>query len=271
MEYLISTISDVTTEEENGDWEKLSYADRTAPLAAGHGMGLELAEFCISDNMENSFADVLPHVEACAAAVKRKTLHAPYNELYPQAIDPMIVEVARRRYDLTWTYCLRFGAEKMIAHANYVEALYYPSWFVSRHVEFWRRFLEDHPEPVTVCLENVMETGPELMLDIVKRVDDPRLRLCLDVGHANLSDVAPEEWLKACAPWISHYHIHNNNGPVAGARRSQGDTHSALDQGVIDMEGLLRLAERLTPDATAAVESYEPERCVAWLKEKGFV
>ena len=68
MKYLISTISDVTTEEENGDWEKLSYADRSAPLAVSSGMGLELAEFCISDNMENSFEDVVPHVEACAAA-----------------------------------------------------------------------------------------------------------------------------------------------------------------------------------------------------------
>ena len=37
------------------------------------------------------------------------------------------------------------------------------------------------------------------------------------------------------------------------------------------MEALLHLAEDRTPDATAAVESYEPERCVAWLKEKGFV
>ena len=32
MKYLISTISDVTTEEENGDWEKLSYAEKNWQL-----------------------------------------------------------------------------------------------------------------------------------------------------------------------------------------------------------------------------------------------
>ena len=270
MEYLISTISDVVCQESDGDWEKLSYADRTSPLAAGSGMGLELAEFCISDNMENSFQDVLPHVEACASAVKRKTLHAPYNELYPMAIDRKIAAVAYERYDLAWKYCLRFGADKMIVHANYVEDLYWPGWFVNRHVEFWKRFLKDHSELVTICMENVMEKTPELLLNIVRQVDDARLRICLDVGHANLSDVKPEGWLRDCAAWISHYHIHNNNGPAEG-RRSLGDTHSALDKGIIDMEALLHLAEELTPDATAAVESYEPERCVAWLKEKGFV
>ena len=271
MEFLISTISDVICEENDGDWEKLAYADRSAPLAAANGMGLELAEFCISDNMDTSFEAVLPHVEACAAAVKRKTLHAPYNELYPMAIDRKVVEVARERYDMAWGYCLRFGAEKMIVHANYVEDLYWPGWFVNRHVEFWKRFLEEHCEPVTICLENVMERAPDLLLDIVKKVDDPRLRICLDTGHANLSDVSPADWLKTCAPWISHYHIHNNNGPVTRGKRSLGDTHSALDQGIIDMEALLRLAQELTADATAAVESYEPERCVVWLKEKGFI
>lgn len=270
MDYLISTISDVVCEEGEGDWEKLAYVDRAAPLAVSSGLGLELAEFCISDNMENSFDAVLPHVEACAAAVRRKTLHAPYNELYPMAIDQKIVEVAYDRYDKAWGYCLRFGAEKMVVHANYVEALYWPVWFVNRHVDFWRRFLKEHTEPVEVCLENVMENEPGLLLDIVKKVDDPRLRICLDVGHANLSDVSPENWLREGAEWISHYHIHNNNGPAEG-RRSLGDTHSALDKGVIDMEALLHLAEELTPEATAAVESYEPERCVSWLKEKRFI
>ena len=84
MKYLVSTISDVATEEENGDWEKLTYIDRTRPLCVENGLGIEIAEFCITDNMEHSFDDVMPHVEECAAAVSLQTLHAPYNELFPQ-------------------------------------------------------------------------------------------------------------------------------------------------------------------------------------------
>ena len=269
MKYLISTISDVVCNEENENWTDILYVDRTAPLAKEYGLGLELAEFCISDNMDRCFDKVLPHVEKCAAAVELKTLHAPYNELFPMAIDQKVAAVAYERYDAAWRYCLRFGAGKMVVHANYVEDLYFPSWFTQRHAEFWRRFLDEHGEDVTICVENVMERKPELLLPILEKVDDPRLRMCLDVGHANLSDTAPADWLKACAPFISHYHIHNNDGPLPEGHRSMGDRHAALAKGTIDMLALLKTAEELTPDATAAIESYEPEACVRWLREKG--
>ena len=115
------------------------------------------------------------------------------------------------------------------------------------------------------------EKDPDLILGILKGVEDPRLRMCLDVGHANLSDTEPIEWLRRCAPYISHYHIHNNFGAPKEGRRSWGDRHLALGNGNIDMKALLDLAEELTPDATAAIESYAPEDCVEWLKENGFI
>ena len=37
------------------------------------------------------------------------------------------------------------------------------------------------------------------------------------------------------------------------------------------MAALLNLANELTPDATATVESYDQEDSVKWLKEKGFI
>ena len=220
MEFLISTISDVICEENDGDWEKLAYADRSAPLAAANGMGLELAEFCISDNMDTSFETVLPHVEACAATVKRKTLHAPYNELYPMAIDRKVVEVARERYDMAWGYCLRFGAEKMIVHANYVEDLYWPGWFVNRHVEFWKRFLEEHCEHVTICLENMpfrrgySLSSPAAIADLIREVNDPALAMCLDTGHANVRAdwQSPAESMRAYSQTIKALHVHDNGG-----------------------------------------------------------
>ena len=271
MKYYVSTIADVVCEEMDGDWEELSYEKRTAPLCKENGLGIELAEFCITENMDVKFDHVLPHVEYNASMVSEKALHAPYNEMFPMAIDPLVVEVARKRYDQTISYCQRFGAAKMIVHANYIEEEYFPVWFVNRHVEFWKSFLADHPEDITICVENVAERDPELILGILRGVDDSRLRMCLDVGHANLSGIEPIEWLRICAPYISHYHIHNNVGAPAEGKRSWGDKHSALGDGNIDMKALLTLAEELTPDATAAIESYEPEKSVQWLKDNGFL
>ncbi|MDO5139042.1 MAG: sugar phosphate isomerase/epimerase [Oscillospiraceae bacterium] len=270
MKYYLSTIADVT-EAEGDDWGKLAYADKTAPIVAANGMGIEIAEFCISENMDVKFEEVLPHVLKNAEASPDKTLHAPYNELFPQAVDPLVVEMARKRYAQSLEYCQRFGASKLVVHANFVPSLYHPEWFVSRHIEFWKRFLAEHDDDVVICVENVQEEDPELILGILREVEDPRLMMCLDVGHANLTPVDPIDWLKACAPYISHYHIHNNFGPPEGLRKNMGDRHLSPGNGNIDMKALLTLAEELTPSATAAIESYELEESVAWLKENGFM
>ncbi len=271
MKYYVSTIADVVTELGDDDWERLSYTRRTAPLAKENGLGIEISEFSISDNMDYSFDDVLPHIEYCASMAEEKTLHAPYNELYPMAIDRKVAAIAWDRYSAAYEYCKRFGASKMIVHANYYEGMYYRSWFTSRHVDFWKRFLKEHQGDIIVCIENVGETDPNVILDILKAVDDPRLRMCLDIGHANLSDIEPIEWLKICAPYISHYHLHNNDGAPKEGMRAWGDKHAALSKGNIDMKALLDLAEKLTPDATAAIESYQPEESVQWLKEMGYI
>ena len=271
MKYYLSTIADVIEETPNNKWEKLVYLDKTAPIAAANGLGIELAEFCISENMDNKYEEILPHVLKNAEASSDKTLLAPYNEIFPMAIDPLLVEVAYKRYEQSLEYCRRFGASKMIVHSNYVEDLYYPEWFVSRNIDFWKRFLAEHDDDVVICMKNVREEDPELILGILRGVDDRRLRMCLDVGHANLTAREPVDWIKTCAPYISHYHIHNNFGAPTVGRKSISDMHLGLGNGNMDMKGILTLAEELTPHATAAIESEDLEDSVAWLKTNGFI
>lgn len=271
MKYYISTISDLFACDEGHGTEIIKYIERTAPIVKAHNMGIEIAEFCISENMDNQYNAVLPHVLSNIEASEDRILHAPYSELYPMAIEPLIVEVAHKRYIQTLEYCRRFGAHKMVAHANYIEEEYYPEWFVARHIDFWKNLLFEYKGNVIICLENVREKDPELILAILRAVDDLRLRMCLDIGHANLTDMEPAEWIKICAPYISHYHIHNNFGAAKEGRPNIADRHLALGNGNIDMKAVLHLIEELTPDATVTIESHEPEESVRWLKDNGFV
>ena len=269
MRYYLSTIADVGYD--CSGTEEITYTKRTAETAAKYGLGLELAEFCISENLDEKFSRVLPHFEYNRQASEDPVLHAPYNELFPHAIDSRVVLVARQRYDWTWDLCRKYGIRKIIVHPNYVHCLYYPQWFTARHIEFWKDFLSSHTEDITICLENVMEPYPDLITDIIRDVGDDRLKMCIDVGHANLTGISPLDWLKECSPFIDHYHIHNNEGPAAGDRSSLGDRHAPPGRGVINMKALLDTAEKLTPNATAAVESSETEESAEWLKENGFI
>ena len=152
----------------------------------------------------------------------------------------------------------------MVIQGGYNPWIYFPVWYTEQSVPFWKDIVNDLPEGITLCLENVLEEEIGMLLDIVRNVDDPRIRLCLDIGHANsYSKATPMEWLEQCAPWINHFHIHNND--------TSWDTHSPLNKGTIPMKELLNRAEALCPDATFTLELTDSRASLEWMKEEGLL
>ena len=233
-------------------------------LAKEHGLGLELSEFCTAYNMDEKFGEVEPQVAEKVQCADRFVLHAPFNELFPCAIDPMARELARSRYTQAIGLAKRYGAAKVVIHGGYNPWIYYPIWYTEQSAPFWKDFLKEIPDGMTVCIENVLEEEPQMLLDIIRGVDDPRIRMCLDIGHVNAySKVGVMEWLEVCAPCISHFHIHNNDG--------SWDTHSPLNEGTIPMRELLEKAVELCPDPTFTLELPEAESSVRWLLENNLI
>lgn len=227
--------------------------------AAQHGLGIEIAEYCTAWNMDDKFSEVHPKVLEETEGIAKLLLHAPFNELFPCAIDKKARALAAERYRQAIELAKSYGAAKVIIHGGYNPWIYYPVWYVEQSILFWKEFLAEDPG-VQIVLENVLETEPAWLLDIVKGVDNPRLRLCLDVGHVNAySQIPVADWLKAWAPYLSHFHIHNNDG--------SWDSHRALDCGTIPVRELLAQAEALCPDATFTLELMEAGSSVRWLLE----
>lgn len=235
-------------------------ASDAAEVARRWGLGLEIAEYCTAWNMDDEFAvtDVL--VRKKLEGISRRVLHAPFNELFPCAIDRKARLLAAERYRQAIGLAKRYGAKKVVVHGGYNGRMYYPSWYTEQSVLFWKQFLDEDPG-VEIALENVLEEEPAWMLEIIRGVDDPRLRLCLDVGHVNAYSPMPVmQWLESCAPYISHFHIHNNDG--------SWDSHSPLNQGSIPMRELLQKAEVHCPEATVTLELTEAAPSVIWMTEK---
>lgn len=233
-------------------------------LARRHGLGLEIAEYCTACNMDEGFAENDAAVREKLEGVARRTLHAPFSELFPCAVDPRARELARERYAQAMALAVGYGAHKLIIHGGFNPYLYFPEWYTAQSAPFWREFMGDVPQGLEICLENVTEPAPELLCEIIDAVDDPRLKMCLDVGHANAySKISPMKWLERCAPFIGHFHIHNNQG--------DWDTHAALDKGGIPMAELLAAADRLCPEATLALEVMEARSSVDWLESIGAI
>lgn len=232
-------------------------------LAREYGLGLEIAEYCTAINMDVDFEKTDLNVRKETDGVEERIFHAPFNELFPCAVDPKVRELAAQRYRQAIRLAKGYGAKKVVIHGGFHPWIYYPVWYTEQSVRFWKAFLKEDPG-VEIVLENVLEPEPGMILDIVKEVDDPRFRLCLDVGHANAYSKIPVlDWVRTCAPYIGHFHIHNNDG--------SWDTHDPVDAGSIPMKALLEEIQERCPEATRTLELTSGASSVRWLEENQFL
>ena len=238
-------------------------ADDASKVARKYGLGIEIAEYCTAWNMDDEFTATDASVQVKLDGIERTALHAPFNELFPCAIDKKAIALAADRYRQAIELAKRYGSPKVIIHGGYNPWIYYPVWYVEQSILFWKEFLREDPG-VEIILENVLETEPQWLLDIVKGVDDPRLKLCLDIGHVNAySKISVMDWLENWAPYLSHFHIHNND--------TSWDTHSPLTEGSIPMKELLEKASLLCPNATFTLELIEAEASVKWMADNDLI
>ena len=247
-------------------WDRLYLSGidgRAAELARENGLGLEIAAFCYAPNLEDR--TVADAVRRDMAGVERFWFHAPFAELAPCAIDPLVRQVTEKRYRQAADLARELGVRRLVIHGGFVPQVYFPEWYVEQSVLFWRALLDKLPENMTVALENVMEPSPETLMQIASGVDDPRLGLCLDVGHANtcVSDTPPLEWIAPMSPWLRHVHLHSNVGDT--------DLHQALGEGSIPMEAVLDAVLRAAPEATFTIENQDCRPSLIWLAERGYI
>ncbi len=237
--------------------------ENAASLARKWGLGLELTDFCEARKLEEPAA--MEAARARCSGIGSLWLHAPFAELSPCAIDPRVREVVMLRFRQTVQAALALGIRRIVVHSGYIPLVYFPEWFTARSVEFWREFLRDAPDGLCLALENVMEPGPDMLVQIAAGVDDPRFGLCLDVGHANtrVSETPPLDWIAPMAPWLRHVHLHNNDG--------DWDLHDALGQGMIPMPDILAALAEQCPAADYTIENQNCELSLRWLCARGYL
>ena len=169
-------------------------------------------------------------------AGRRLTLHGPFQDLLPGALDDAILAASRRRLRQACRYLPVFKPVSLVCHLGY-EARFYggdtPKW-LDRSVATWKEMAARAAvHGVTVMLENVYETEPELFLTLVRRVGAANLQVCLDVGHLYAFGGGDwSRWLNTLAPVVGQLHLHDNHG--------NADAHLALGAGIIPLPEILR-------------------------------
>ncbi len=176
-----------------------------------------------------------------AGAGRRCTVHGPFHDLSPGALDDLILAATRRRLRQAWRWLPVFRPAAVICHLGYEDRHF--SWdrenWLNRAAYTFRELgTQAARHGVRVMLENVYERDPELIREAIRRIDLANVRICLDVGHLNAFGGGDfQEWLKTLGPIIGHLHLHDNLGTM--------DDHQALGTGNVPLEYVLTcLAEK---------------------------
>jgi sugar phosphate isomerase/epimerase len=178
---------------------------------------------------------------AFQAAGRRITLHAPFQDMAPGALDNVILAASRRRLRQAFRYLSAFRPVAVVCHLGY-ETRHYrwdqEEWLARTAGTFRELAGLAAPYQTTVMLENVYETEPHLFLEVLARTEAPNLQVCLDAGHLLAFGGGDFPlWLKTLTPVIGQLHLHDNHG--------DNDEHLALGSGQVPLEYLLNyLAEQ---------------------------
>ena len=233
------------------------------PLCEKYGCGIEIQGFYKPDSDEKKEELFDRYIKILPDGIS-KYFHAPFADLCLGSSNKKIVEVTKYYFNFAYEMAKRLGASRITVHHGYVpKTSFIPNW-INRSVDFWKEFLKD--KDLSFDMENVVENDCLIQREIVDKVNDKKLGINLDVGHAycNSKD-SVEDWIKGYGDRITYVHIHNNY--------KENDDHNGLKNGTIDIIKVLNLLNQYAPNAVWAIESNlkEMEESLEFLRENKII
>ncbi|MBW2474827.1 MAG: sugar phosphate isomerase/epimerase [Deltaproteobacteria bacterium] len=185
----------------------------------------------------------------------RPRVHAPFFDLNPGALDPLIRQATRQRLEQSLRFAGRLHADLMIIHPG-VDKWRYPRledvWL--EHTLAFFPSLVQQAEDLDCCLaiENIYEESPDTLVQLVSGIDSSFFGHCFDAGHWHLFGRRPmDDWLKSVSSKLFHLHLHDNHG--------RADEHLPVGDGTIDFSPLQRHLKGMSalPSITLEARSLE--------------
>ena len=192
----------------------------------------------------------------------RLTLHAPFMDLNPGAVDPMVRSVTQVRFRQLLNVAAILTPRAAVFHAAYDRWRYSgrTDVWLENSIETWRKVMEAASKTgLRVAIENVFDEDPEALGMLINRIDSPDFGFCFDTGHFQLFSTVPmERWFEVLGRHLIEVHLHDNDGTA--------DSHWALGRGKIDFEKFFRLMKAQAPVPVYTIEAHDKDDIEASLE-----
>ncbi|KIH77832.1 hypothetical protein GFER_04150 [Geoalkalibacter ferrihydriticus DSM 17813] len=186
------------------------------------------------------------------------SVHAPFMDLNPGALEPLVRAATLQRLSQTLDAAARLGARCVVVHPGYERWRYggNEDLWLEPSLEFWAPLVRRAQDAgIVLALENVFEEAPGSLERLLEGIDSAAFGHCFDVGHWHLfcrDKISLAEWFGRLGHRMVHLHLHDNRG--------DGDDHLPPGEGLIPFDELRGLVEEFAPRATLALEVHDPEK-----------
>lgn len=250
--------------------------NRVFDLCVNNNLGIEIQGFYNPNLIDTEETEklILYYKNVLSNFQGGKSLHAPFWDLNLGTKNPMIKEATMKTFNYAYKVAKELGCTEIVVHNGFVpNTSFYQGW-VKNATEFWQEFFADKDDSIIMMVENQCEEDSEVLKMEIDSVNDPRLKVCLDIGHANAnSNMSVENWIITLGDRIGYLHLHNNHGKQGGRPSYMNDEHLGLDDGTIDVAEVFSLLEEYCPNAIWNVECKLDyiEKSVETLKSMGYI
>lgn len=230
-------------------------------LAVEFNLGVEVMAFAYPDILDGNWKHEVATYKGLLRRISGPlSMHGPFMDMVSGSPDQQINELCSTRYQHALYIASELEMDVVNLHANFIGSLHNPSYregWHKRNVPFWSSLAEIAASyGVTITLENMWEFEPTIIGDILREVDHPNLRACLDVGHSEVFgdvDFSLDHWIGALHPYLIHTHLNNNNGVL--------DEHHGFDwqEGILDYHTILPRLRKITPSLNYVLEMWNAE------------
>ncbi|MCK5427012.1 MAG: sugar phosphate isomerase/epimerase [Thermodesulfovibrionia bacterium] len=164
------------------------------------------------------------------------TLHAPFMDLSPGAVDPRVRELTIQRFSHVLDFAEILQPKVVVFHSGYEK------WKYDGRVDIWLKGCLKTWIPlnkkasdlgVKIAIENIFEDEPSNLKLLIEEINSKNFGLCFDTGHFHLfSKMLLSDWLDIIKLYIIELHLHDN--------LRIKDLHLAIGEGSFDFRTLFR-------------------------------
>jgi len=165
------------------------------------------------------------------------SIHAPFMDLSPGAVDSLVRESTLRRFLHILEISEILKPKAVVFHSGYEKwkyALHMELW-LEKSLLTWESLNKKAADiGVKIAIENIFEDEPANLQLLMEAMNSDNFGICFDTGHFNLFSKVPlRDWISPLKPYIAELHLHDND--------KTSDQHMPVGEGIFDFRNFFEL------------------------------